>query len=253
MASASRTYPSRYLIHGLIGGLFILLIILLVISRLCLPDIGLWLSQPSEVIKVHAIAALSAGAPELMAYSVELNAKRADGQSLGAVLRFAAIYGPRIKGNYQRLVQALTRRRFIPIGDGSNRRTLIYDRDVAKAALLAVQHPNAAGKVYNVSDGYFHTLKEIIVAICDALGRNPPRLSLPVGPARFSAGLMEDTFRLVGRNSPISRDTIDKYTEDIAVDSQLIQRELGFKPEFDLKTGWQETVEEMRRTGDLEF
>jgi nucleoside-diphosphate-sugar epimerase len=56
---------------------------------------------------------------------------------------------------------------------------------------------------------------------------------------------MEDTLRLVGRKSPIARYTIDKYTEDIAVDSQLIQKELGFKPQFDLRTGWQETVEEM--------
>jgi nucleoside-diphosphate-sugar epimerase len=49
------------------------------------------------------------------------------------------------------------------------------------------------------------------------------------------AGFMEDAFRLVGQKSPISRNTIDKYTEDIAVDSQLIQKELGFKPQFDLK------------------
>jgi nucleoside-diphosphate-sugar epimerase len=95
--------------------------------------------------------------------------------------------------------------------------------------------------------------KEIIVAICQALGRTPPRFSVPVGPAHFLAGLMEDTFRFVGRKSPIGRDTIDKYTEDIAVDSQLIQGELGFKPQFDLKTGWEETVEEMRCTGDLKF
>ena len=65
------------------------------------------------------------------------------------------------------------------------------------------------------------------------------------------AGLMEDTFRLVGRKSPISRNTIDKYTEDISVDSQLIQKELGFKPEFDLLTGWRETVQELRKTGEL--
>jgi nucleoside-diphosphate-sugar epimerase len=65
------------------------------------------------------------------------------------------------------------------------------------------------------------------------------------------AGFMEDAFRLVGQKSPISRETIDKYTEDISVDNQLIQRELGFKPQFDLKTGWQETVEEMRRKGYL--
>jgi UDP-glucose 4-epimerase len=188
---------------------------------------------------------------KLAAERIVLDAKRTDGQPLGTVLRFAAIYGPRIKGNYQRLVQALARSRFLPVGDGSNRRTLIYDRDVAKAALLAVQHPNAAGKVYNVSDGQFHTLREIIAAICQAIGRNPPRFSVPVGLARFSAGLMEDTSQLVGRKSPISRDTIDKYTEDIAVDSQLIQKELGFKPQFDLKTGWEETVNEMRRIGEL--
>ena len=83
----------------------------------------------------------------------------------------------RIRGNYPSRASGRTvvRRRFISIGDGNNRRTLIYDRDVANAALLAVQHPNAAGKVYNVSDGQFHTLKEIIVAICHAIGHPPPR------------------------------------------------------------------------------
>ena len=97
-----------------------------------------------------------------------------------------------------------------------------------------MQHPSAVGKVYNVSDGQFHTLKEIIAAICQALDRNPPRFSVPVGPARFMAGLMDDTLRLVERKSPIGRDTIDKYTEDVAVSSQRIQTELGFKPQHDV-------------------
>jgi UDP-glucose 4-epimerase len=188
---------------------------------------------------------------KLSAEKIVLNARDADGHPLGTVLRLGAVYGSRIKGNYERLTHAMARNRFIPIGSGLNRRTLIYDRDVAKAALLAVQHPNAAGKVYNVSDGHFHTLKEIIVSICQALGRNPPRLSLPVGPAQFIAGLMEDTFRLVGRKSPIGRETIDKYTEDIAVSGQRIQTELGFKPQYDLRSGWRETVQEMRECGAL--
>jgi nucleoside-diphosphate-sugar epimerase len=188
---------------------------------------------------------------KLAAERIVLAARRKDGCPLGVVLRFAAIYGPRIRGNYQRLVQALAHRRFVPVGDGSNRRTLIYDRDVAKAALLAVQHPNTAGKVYNVSDGQFHTLNDIINAICQALGRTPPRLSIPVGPARFMAGLIEDTFRLVGRKSSIGRDTIEKYAEDIAVSSQRIQNELGFKPQYDLESGWRETVQEMRKIAFL--
>ena len=65
--------------------------------------------------------------------------------------------------------------------------------------------------------------------------------------------MFEDAGRLIGFRSPIVRATIDKYTEDIAVDCQLIQRELGFKPQFDLKTGWQETVHEMGRRGELKM
>ena len=41
-----------------------------------------------------------------------------------------------------------------------------------------------------------------------------------------------------------SRETIDKYTEDIAVDGRLIQKELGFVPQYNLKAGWEETIRE---------
>ena len=175
----------------------------------------------------------------------------ADGQPLGAVLCLGAVYGSRIKGNYERLTHALARHRFIPIGSGLNRRTLVYDKDVGRVAALAVSHPAAAGRVFNVTDGGFHTLNEIIESICSALGRKPPWLSLPVGPVRFAAGIVEDLVRLVGRQAQISRATIEKYTEDIAVDSSRIRTELGFKPQYDLQSGWQETVQEMRKMCEL--
>jgi nucleoside-diphosphate-sugar epimerase len=90
---------------------------------------------------------------------------------LGTVLRLRAVYSSRIKGNYERLTHALARNRFIPIGNGLNRRTLVYDKDVSGAAVLAVSHPAAVGRVFNVTDGEFHTLNEIIEFICSALGR----------------------------------------------------------------------------------
>jgi len=175
---------------------------------------------------------------KLAAEKIVLNAKRADGQPIGAVLRFGAVYGARIKGNYQLLLRSLARGRFIPIGAGRNRRTLVYDKDVARALVLAIQHSAAAGKIYNVTDGQFHELNEIIVAISAVLGRKPPRFSIPVGPTRIAAGIIEDAMRMIGRNSPISRAVIDKYTEDIAVEGQRIQKELGFMPQYDLDAGW---------------
>ncbi len=182
---------------------------------------------------------------KLAAEQIILNAKGADGQTLGTVLRLGAVYGARIKGNYERLTMALAGNRFIPVGSGLNRRTLVYDKDVARAALLALEHPAAAGKVFNVSDGEFHTLNNIISTMCQALGRKPPGWSLPIGPVRFVAGIVEDAARLTGFSPPIVRATIDKYTEDIAVDGSLIQKELGFVPQYDLKSGWEETIREM--------
>jgi UDP-glucose 4-epimerase len=170
---------------------------------------------------------------------------------LGTVLRLGAVYGSRIKGNYERLVRALARNRFIPIGNGLNRRTLVYDKDVGRAAALTVSHPAAAGQVFNVTDGGFHTLNEIIESVCAALGRKPPRLSLPVGPTRTLIGLIEKGSHAIGLKPPVTRGMIDKYTEDIAVDSSRIRTELGFKPQYDLRSGWQETVQEMRRMGEL--
>jgi len=180
-----------------------------------------------------------------------LRAVRSDGKALGTVLRLGTVYGSRIKGNYRQLVHLLARGRFIPVGDGRNRRTLLYDRDVASAAVLAMDHPSAAGQVYNVSDGQFHRLRDIIAVICDALGRRPPRFSLPLGPVRFAAGVLEGAARLLGQRSPIGRAMIDKYTEDVAVEGRRIQAELGFVPQYNLATGWREAILEMRQAGQL--
>jgi UDP-glucose 4-epimerase len=185
------------------------------------------------------------------AEKIVLNARRPDGEPLGSVLRLSAVYGTRIKGNYQRLLYSLARGRFIPVGDGSNRRTLVYEKDVARAAVLAATHDAAAGRIYNVSDGCYHRMNEIIGAICAALGRRPPAISLPFAPVRWAAGLLEDGARILGRRSPVDLSTIDKYTEDIAVDSRRIQTELGFVPQCDLAAGWKETVVEMRRNGEI--
>lgn len=180
-----------------------------------------------------------------------LSAHNANGQPLGTVLRLGAIYGAKIKGNYHKLVNALARGRFIPLGKGMNRRTLVYDRDVARAALLAATHPDAAGRIYNVTDGTFHSLSEIIATICSALGRPQPKIQLPVAPVRWAAGVADDMAKMVGLRSPIGRATIDKYLEEVCVSGQQIQNELGFKPQYNLEGGWKETIAEMRAAGTL--
>jgi len=42
---------------------------------------------------------------------------------------------------------------------------------------------------------------------------------------------------------------IEKYTEDVAVDSSRIREQLGFEAKYDLRTGWRETIAALRQTG----
>jgi nucleoside-diphosphate-sugar epimerase len=181
------------------------------------------------------------GETKLAAERVVVAARTPEGQPLGTVLRSAAVYGPRVKGNYQRLARALADRRFLPIGRGDNLRTLVFEDDLAAAVALAAVHPAAAGRIYNVSDGAMHPLRDIIAAICLALGRRPPRWHAPVAPVRA----MLRAGGLLDRRLPRM---LDKYLEEVAVDASRIQAELGFRPRTGLADGWRRTVAGMQRS-----
>jgi nucleoside-diphosphate-sugar epimerase len=167
------------------------------------------------------------------------------GAPAGTVLRLAAVYGPRVKGNYRRLLDAMARGRFVPIGAGANRRTLVFEEDVARAAVLAAEHPAAAGATFNVTDGACPPLAAILRAMALALGKRPPRFALPIAPVRFAAALADRVAPLVGRTMA-ARASVDTYLEDVAVDGRRIQAALGFTPAFDLEDGWRRTVERLR-------
>lgn len=180
-----------------------------------------------------------------------LRGRAATGEPLAVVLRLAAVYGPGIKGNYQRLVEGLARGRFVPVGNGSNRRTLVFEEDVGRAIVLASTHPSAPGQIFNVTDGECHTVTEITATIAAALGRRPPRLSIPLPLARGGILSVEALARLLARTPPVTRAALEKYTEDVAVSGERIKGSLGFEPEWTLTKGWQETIVRMKEEGRL--
>lgn len=180
-----------------------------------------------------------------------LAARTPAGDALGVVLRLAAVYGAGVKGNYRRLVNALARGRYVQVGRGTNRRTLVHEDDVARACVLAVEAPEAAGQVYNVTDGETHEVRRIVGAICAALGRRAPRAALPVHGVRAGLFVLERACALAGTRPPVSRASLDTLLEDVAVDGTRLQRELGFTPSRRLDEGWRLVVEALRRSGEL--
>lgn len=156
----------------------------------------------------------------------------------GVVLRVAAVYGSRVKGNYARLVDAIRRGRFITAGSGRNRRTLIYDEDLASAAWIAARDDRSRGRIYNATDGGVHTIDAIAAAIAGAAGVAPSVWHVPARPLKVAAAMVEGACRLGGITPPVTAAMVDKVQEDFAVSGARIQRDLGFRPGFDLRTGW---------------
>jgi nucleoside-diphosphate-sugar epimerase len=163
------------------------------------------------------------------------------------ILRLSAVYGPLVGGHYRRLLNALKKGMFLPVGPGMNRRTLVHVEDVCSAALLAANLPGIEGRIFNVTDGSVHSMKEIIEAMCLALDRPVPAMALPVGAARLAAMGFDALASMGKRTSFTGRRAIEKFIDDIAVSGAKLVRE-GFQPKIGLIEGWRDTVREILAT-----
>jgi dTDP-L-rhamnose 4-epimerase len=56
--------------------------------------------------------------------------------------------------------------------DGMQRRDFVHVEDVARAFLLALEHPRAAGEVYNIASGVDRTVQEVAADLATAMGRS---------------------------------------------------------------------------------
>ena len=141
-------------------------------------------------------------------------------------LRYFNVYGPRQRPDsmYAAAVPIFVRRlldgRPITIfGDGGQTRDLINIRDVVRANLTASEHPNAAGKVFNICTGIETRLMDLLEVLLDLF----PNATAP----EFAAPRAGDIYRSVG--SP-----------------QKALDVMGYRAQVSLEEGLKETVEWMR-------
>ena len=146
------------------------------------------------------------------------------------ILRCPLVYGPRVKGNFIRLLQAVDYGIPLPLALARNRRSLIYLGNLTDAIATCLTHPAAAGKTYLMSDGEDVSTAELISRIAQALGK-PSRLwPCPLG-------LMELAGMLTGKSDEIAR-----LLGSLCIDSSKIRSELDWTPPYTLEQGLAETA-----------
>lgn len=159
------------------------------------------------------------------------------GMSL-TILRLATLYGEGDPGNVGRLMRALDRRRFFWIGNGNNRKSLLYKGDAARACLAVTEKPASGINIYNVSAPPC-TMRNIVDGLAMALGKKPSPIRIPA-PISLSAAKLLSWFpeRRVSR----LHSTIKKWLAEDVYDTIRIERDYGFHTQVDLIEGLKREV-----------
>ncbi len=141
------------------------------------------------------------------------------------VVRPPLVYGPRVGGNFLRLLAWVSRGVPLPLGRVANRRSLVGLDNLADLVVRCARHPAAAGETYLVSDGEALSTPGLIRSLAHALGRPARLVNVPVGLLRLAAGA-------VGRG-----DVMARLCDSLAVDADKARRELDWRPPVSLDEG----------------
>lgn len=178
-------------------------------------------------------------------YHAELKAieiARKTGMSL-TVLRLATLYGEEDPGNIGRLIHALASGRFIWIGNGVNRKSLLYKDDAACACLAVVRKPASGIRVYNVSAPPC-AMHEIVGMISEYLRK-------PVMPVRIPATWVLNITRLLSkipqRQFTASHLLVHNWLAEHLFDTHRFEHEYDFRTKMSLANGLKKEVQWYRQ------
>ncbi|KWH59688.1 SDR family oxidoreductase [Burkholderia sp. AU39826] len=146
------------------------------------------------------------------------------------VVRPPLVYGPAVRANFLRMMDAVARGMPLPLGAVSARRSIIYVDNLADALLRCAVDPRAAGECFHVADDDAPTVAGLLRLVGDALGK--PAWLLTVPPT-----LLRVAGRLTGRSA-----AVDRLTGSLQLDTGRIQRVLGWHPPYTTRQGLEATA-----------
>ena len=161
------------------------------------------------------------------------------------IIRLATLYGEDDPGNVARLMQAIDSGRFIWVGIGSNRKSLLYKGDAARAVLVVVQSSASGINIYNVSAPPC-TMRDVVEGLASALGRRLPTWHIP---ASLTLSIAEMFSAVIGRRDRLGHvaATLRKWLADDAYDAGKFEKAFNFRTQTNLAEGLQREVAWYRR------
>jgi nucleoside-diphosphate-sugar epimerase len=168
------------------------------------------------------------------------------GDLANVVLRAPWFYGPYQPPRQTRFFAAVRRGRFPRVGDGRQKRSMVYTDNLVQGLLLAETSVKASGNAYWIADAEPYELREILATVRRALAAEglvlsgPAALPLP----RLAARAAESIDRFVqGRGRYVQPlHVLGELNHTIACDISRARDELGYDPAVGLEDGMRASI-----------
>ena len=156
-------------------------------------------------------------------------------------LRAPVIYGPDgqadlVTEKFKRIAQG----KVLIVGDGSNMRSLCYIDNLIEGLILAEKNAEMKNNIYVISDSQPYSFRQLVAAISDVLNTSPRLFYLPSCIADFARYFLfvMNTFGSYSWKLY----SIATMNIDLGCLITKAEREIGYRPKIDLKTGIKKTL-----------
>jgi nucleoside-diphosphate-sugar epimerase len=158
------------------------------------------------------------------------------------ILRPTGVYGPHDK-DYFLVLRTIQSGLDLTAGMEVQKLTFIYVKDLAKAAFLALES-KFTNKTYFVTDGNVYSDKEYTQIVKEVLGKKRTlKIRVPLFVLKFVSLAAEMVSKRTKKPSTLNR---DKYKimkqRDWTCDTSPLEQELGFRADYPLKQGVEESI-----------
>ncbi|HUR30017.1 MAG TPA: NAD-dependent epimerase/dehydratase family protein, partial [Saprospiraceae bacterium] len=152
--------------------------------------------------------------------------KLSDDQFVVSIIRPAVVYGKGAKGNIAKLMKLIDKLPVIPLGDISNRRSMVYVGNFL--ALLKSVIDNAMPGVFIAADNEAKSTSDMVKEINRLRPTQKKIISMPKLVMKGLKGLLPDMH--------------SKLFGDFEVDNTLTNERLNFTPPYTFETGMREMM-----------
>ncbi|MGH8783296.1 UDP-glucose 4-epimerase family protein [Paraburkholderia sp.] len=146
------------------------------------------------------------------------------------IVRPPLVYGPEVRANFLRLLDAVWKGVPLPIAAVRAKRSIVYVDNLADALMRCATDPRATRQCFHVADSVDWTVAELARMLARHLQKPVRLLPVPVS-------LMRTAGRLTHRSSQI-----DRLIGSLQVDTGRIATVLGWQPPYSTDDGLAETA-----------